>query len=470
MQTLTLLQNMTAIPEISAILARHAHSAKAPPSAITVTKRAVTDAIAVMSAASGLGEGCGAFAEVARESGESGPCTLLGYDFRASPITVAFVNGAMAHALDFEDTHDATLVHPHAAVLPAALAAAEFAGGVSGREFLDAIAVGADISCRLALGLTESVEKRGYYFIPMLSAYGAAAAAARILKLSDQQIEQSFALASCQAVFSDALVVHPPSHLRAVRDGFSARAGMTAALLARRGIEAFARPIEGPSGLYANYARRNFNADRLLQGLGSEFEGAKVSFKPWPSCRGTHAFVEAAIALLKENTVQPGQIERIDVTVSPFFALLCTPPEQKRRPKTAIDAKFSIPFTVAIALAYGDVGLRDFSQERLRDPALHALADKIEYSVEPAWQLDQSTRGVLRLTLADGRTFSREIVDPLGHPRHPMDEAASRRKFEDCLASARHPLDAAKIRRLATQLDGLEKVADVRELFAQSTA
>lgn len=245
---------------------------------------------------------------------------------------------------------------------------------------------------------------------------------------------------------------------------------MTAALLARRGIEAFARPIEGPSGLYANYARGNFDADRLLQGLGSEFEGAKVSFKPWPSCRGTHAFVEAAIALLQENAVQPGQIERIDVTVSPFFALLCTPPEQKCRPKTAIDAKFSIPFTVAVALACGDVGLRDFSHDRLRDPALHALADRMEYSVEPAWQLDQSTRGALRLTLADGRILSREIIDPLGHPRHPMDEAASRRKFEDCLASARHPLDTARIRHLAAQLDGLEKIADVRELFAQSTA
>ena len=195
-----------------------------------------------------------------------------------------------------------------------------------------------------------------------------------------------------------------------------------------------------------------------------------MSFKPWPSCRGTHAFVEAALALLKENAIQPSQIERIDVTVSPFFAVLCTPPEQKRRPKTAIDAKFSIPFTVAIALAYGDVGLRDFSRERLDDPALHALADRVEYSVESAWQLDQSTRGALHLTLADGHHLSREVVDPLGHPRHPMGEAASRRKFEDCLASARHPLDAAKIRRLAAQLDELEKVADVRELFAQSTA
>ena len=131
---------------------------------------------------------------------------MLGCGFRTSPVMAAFANGAMAHAIDFEDTHDATLVHPHAAVVPAALAIAEYLGGVSGREFLTAVAIGADLSCRLALGLTESVEKRGYYFIPMLGAYGAAAAAAKLLGLDESQIEQSLALASCQAVYSDALV------------------------------------------------------------------------------------------------------------------------------------------------------------------------------------------------------------------------------------------------------------------------
>jgi 2-methylcitrate dehydratase PrpD len=457
---------MSDAPAISAILARHVSSSGVPADARAVTRRAVIDAIAVMSAASGLGEGCDAFAALAKESGEGGPCTVLGHDFRTSPIMAAFANGAMAHALDFEDTHDATLVHPHAAVVPAALAAAEFAGGVSGRDFLDAVAAGADISCRLALGLTESVEKRGFYFIPMLSAYGAAAAAARVLKLSEPEIVQSFALASCQAVFSDALVSHPPSHLRAIRDGFSARAGVTAPLLARRGVEAFDRPIEGPGGLYANFARGKFDADRMLRGLGQDYEGAKVSFKPWPSCRGTHAFVEAALALLRDEAVDPSHIARIDVTVSPFFAVLCEPPEQKRRPRTAIDAKFSIPFTVAVALGQGDVGLRDFSGERLADPKLRALADKVRHTVEPSWPFEQSTRGVLTLLLADGRKLSREVIDPLGHPLNPMDESVTRRKFEDCLAAARHPRDPAAVRRLAERLDRIEDVVDVRTLFA----
>jgi len=460
---------MSAVPEVSSILARHVRSACVPEAVRVVTRRAIIDAVGVMAAASGLGDGCETFVALAKESGESGRCTVLGHDVRTSPIMAAFANGAMAHALDFEDTHDATLVHPHAAVVPAALAIAEFAGGVSGQAFLEAVAIGADLSCRLALGLTESVEKRGFYFIPMLSAYGAAAAAARLLKLSDPEIVQSFALASCQAVFSDALVAFPPSHLRAVRDGFSARAGVTAALLARRGLQAFDRPIEGQGGLYANFARGKFDAARMLRALGEDYEGAQVSFKPWPSCRGTHAFVEAALSLAREK-VDIDRVHRIDVTVSPFFAVLCEPPEQKRRPKTAIDAKFSIPFTVAVALGRGDVTLHDFSAKSLADPKRHALADKVHHTTNPAWTLGQSTRGALTITFDDESRVTREVMDPLGHPNNPMDDGAMRRKFEDCLAAARHPVDAASASRMVGRLDQLEKVGDVRELFAYSTA
>ena len=106
----------------------------------------------------------------------------------------------------------------------------------------------------------------------------------------------------------------------------------------------------------------------------------------------------------------------------------------------------------------GDVGLQDFSQERLGDPVIHAIADRVHHRVEPAWPFEQSTRGKLSLSLADGRVLDREVIDPLGHPLHPMDEGASRRKFENCLASAKHPRNAPAIRRLAERLDRIEEI------------
>jgi 2-methylcitrate dehydratase PrpD len=455
---------------VSSILVRHIRAMAwedLPANARKVTARAVMDAAGVMMAASGLGEGCGAFIELAKASGgEQGPSTVLGCSFGTSPVMAAFANGAMAHAIDFEDTHDATLVHPHATVVPAALAIAEYLGGVSGSEFLTAVAIGADLSCRLALGLTESVEKRGYYFIPMLGAYGAAAAAAKLLGLDESQIEQSLALASCQAVYSDALVSYPPSHLRAVRDAFGAKAGVTAALLARSGLQAFASPIEGPGGLYANYARGKYDEARLLDGLGRTFEGSNVSFKPWPSCRGTHAHVEAAIELRRRHAISRDNIESIDVKVSPFFEVLCEPQAVKRRPKTAIDAKFSIPFTVAVALESGTVRLEDFDTLKMNDPALHRLADRTRHAIEQSWTGPQSTRGAIALLLKDGRRFEREIAEPLGHPHNPMSEEASTQKFLDCLRHARQPLAPDVIQSLTARIGGIEGLADMRDLFS----
>ena len=468
--------NVDDLPGLSVILARHVHSVRwndLPEKAVVAAKASIIDAIGVMHAASGLGEGCEAFAQLAQDFGGNGPSTVIGWNFHTSPMMAAFANGAMAHALDFEDTHDATLVHPHAATVPAGLATAEYVGGVTGRDFVTAIAVGADLSCRLALGLVESVEKRGFYFIPMLSAYGAAATAAKLLGLSEKEIVQSFALASCQSVFSDALVSYPPSHLRAIRDGFSAKAGVTAALLAQRGVEAFDRPIEGPGGLYANFANGQCDETRMLCDLGAVFEGVNVSSKPWPSCRGTHAFVEAALSIARETKFSINQIERIDVKISPFFSILCEPLAQKRRPKTAIDAKFSVPFTVAVALARGNVTLEDFLPGKLDDPRLHALADRVFHEVEVTWPHEQSTRGALTITLADRRAFSRDIREPFGHPLNPMDSGAVIRKFVVCLASARNPVGAGATQEMAARLGAIEQVADMRDIFAekrQSTA
>ena len=383
---------------------------------------------------------------------------MLGFDFRTSPIMAAFANGAMAHALDFEDTHDATLVHPHAAVVPAALAIAEFAGGVSGRDFLDAVAIGADLSCRLALGLTESVEKRGFYFIPMLSAYGAAAAAARLLKLvrGRDRAESGARLlpGGVQRCAGDVSGVPSAGGARRIqregrRDGGPAGAPWPESL----------RPADRGTGralceFRARQVRRGAHAERAGAGLrGRQGELQALAVLPGHPClrRGS------ACRLRANRRSLPIASSGSTSTVSPFFAVLCEPPEQKRRPKTAIDAKFSIPFTVAVALRHGDVGLRDFSAERLNDPQLHALADKVNHVVEPDWTAAQSTRGVLSVSLADGRSLTREVIDPLGHPLNPMDESAMRRKFEDCLAVARDPMDAAAVQRLTERLEGIEQ-------------
>jgi 2-methylcitrate dehydratase PrpD len=439
-----------------------------PPGVANATKTSILDAIGVTIAASSLGEGCGAFIETARESG-AGPSRVLGCGFSTTAPMAAFANGAMAHALDFEDTHDETLVHPHAAAVPAALALAESIGGVSGREFITAVALGADLACRLGLGFIEGPEGHGYIHLPMLGAYGAAAACGKLLQLDDDAMVHALALASCQAIMSEEIRATPDSQLRAVRDAFTAKAGLVSALLAKRGVKAFDRPFEGPAGLYGLHGRRKINADRILEDLGWTYENARVSYKPWPSCRGTHAFVEAASSLLRNHKLDPTSIDEIAVTVSPFFAVLCDPPVQKQQPATAIDAKFSIPFTVAVALRNGTVSLADFEPAALADTETLAIARRVAHVVQPAWGKAESTRGAVSLRLRSGAELSAEVVAPLGHPANPIAGGAIVQKFLDCLRHARAPMSSAACAALGRNLAHLEAVDDMRALFGPAS-
>lgn len=453
-------------PGLSLALARHAATVRCdrlPAGVAAATRASVLDQVGVILAASGLAAATRPFVRLARDAAP-GPAVVIGHGFRTGDEAAAFANGAMAHALDFEDTHDATLVHPHAAVLPAALAVAQ-ATGASGAELLAAIAAGADVSCRVAAGFESSPERPdGFTVIPVLGVYGATAAVGRLLGSPPERIVQGFSLALGLVTGSAAAQRDDASHWRAVRDGFVARAAVTAARLAHLGVDGFSRPLEGPAGLYALYGGGRCDMHAALRRLGESFEGAHVSFKPWPSCRGTHAFVEAALALGAEHGLQPTDVRAVLVRVAPFFRTLCEPRGLRTRPGTTTSARFSIPFAVGVALAHRRATLEDFDGDALHDPAVLGIADRVAFQVDDTWGAGQSTRGALRIECSDGRVLEREVVQPRGHPSNPMSADALHDKFTACAAHSAEPMDPARIGRIAGrigELDALPGVADL---------
>lgn len=448
---------------VSVLLAEHVARTRfnaLPDAAIAAAKTSILDAVGVSLAASGLGEGCGAFTDLARESGP-GPSTVLGAGFKAQPLMAALANGALAHALDYEDAYDGAPIHPNAAVVPAALALAE-ARGASGEQLITAVAVGADLVCRLGLSLTENPDRYGWYPPPILGAFGAAAAGAQLLGLTAAQTLDAFALTLSQATSTSQFKQSPMSHVRAVRDAFAAHAGLLAAMLAAKGVLGFAEPFEGRAGLFQLYARGAFDPGRLTQDLGQVFEGAHVSYKAWPACRGTHAFIQAALELSAEAAIDPQAIRTIRATGGEIQRMLAEPEAQKAHPATAIDAKFSIPFTVATALVRGRVDLAAFQPDALRDRAVLRLADRCRYVCAPISQdsLVDSTGGLLELELADGRRLSRRIDHPRGHPSDPVAVDDLRAKFIDCARYATIPLEPSRAATLAATLMALEQVAN----------
>ncbi|VTU45165.1 MmgE/PrpD family protein [Variovorax sp. PBL-E5] len=451
---------------ISKQLAAHAsgtHFDDLPAQAVAAVKRSLLDALGVTLAAGTLGQASRAFVETARSSGQ-GPSRVIGFGFGAAPSLAALANGAMSHALDYEDTHDAALVHPHGIALPAALAVAQAVGGITGAQFIAALAVGADISCRLGLAMADDDTRRGWTMRPLLGTYGAAAAVGKLLGLDEARMVQAFALAFNQATCSSGFLSSPNSHMREIRDAFGAQAAVIAAQLAARGVNAYDQPIEGAHGLYAMYAGGRYDAAQLTSGLGRVFEGANVSFKAWPSCRGTHSFIEAALSLREEAPVAPASIARIDAVVSPTFRILCEPLAQKRSPQTANDAKFSVPFSTAIALVHGRLSLADYLPPALGDPEVLAMAQRVHCEVCNDWNFDDSLRGILKLTLHDGRVWVREISRPLGDVRHPMSEAALLSKFMDCVRYAATPIAPERARRIAAGIATLERAPDLSAL------
>lgn len=427
------------MPNLSAEISAHTATTsfeQLPAAAMRAAKLSLLDAIGVTLGASGIGEGCRGFVDLARDDGGKAQSTIIGFgNVKVAASAAAFANGAMAHALDFEDSHDASLTHPNAATIPAALAMAEALGGASGRDLLTAVATGSDLVCRLGLALVANPAEFGWYTPAILGAFGATAAAGRLLGLSPAQMLDAYSLTLCQATCSMELRYSPHSMVRAVRDAFAARAGVTAALLASRGVKGFDRPFDGQAGLFALYARGQWDPERLTAGLGHTFHGADVSFKPWPACRGTHSYIDAALQLRAETGVTAEMIDGIVIEVSPVNRMLCEPAEQKRQPQTAIDAKFSLPFVIGTALHHGHVDLDLFVDGALANPEVLTIAGKVRWRVKEDANPSSALRGSMEIRTLRGNVYRKSIDHPKGSLENPLDEAALIRKFKNC---ARH--------------------------------
>ena len=447
---------------LSRILAQHVAEVgfdALPAQVVGATKRSLLDAIGVTLAASGLGEGTRAFVDLAREAGGSRQSTIIGFGDKVPVTMAAFANGAMAHALDFEDAYDGAPVHPNAATVPAALAIAESLPGVTGKELILAIATGCDLVCRLGLSLTENLDDNGWYPPPILGAFGATAAAAKLLKLDPGQILDAFSLTLCQATCSAELKYSPHSTIRAVRDAFATQVATQAALLAQKGVKGFDRPFEGKAGFFVLYAHGNYDPTILLDELGRRFAGEHISFKPWPTCRGTHALIEGALDIASTHALQASNVAQVRMTGSPTQRMLDQPSDQKRRPSTAIDAKFSLPFTVATALLHRTVNLCHFFPSALKDAAVLELAQRMSFEVDPKFGM---TAGSVEIRTHDGSVQSRRIDQPYGHPSNPMSDEDLIRKFRDCAGHSARPLRPTHLDKLIGNILGLETHADVR--------
>lgn len=436
-----------------------------PTAALKSAKYALLDGIGVMMAASGLSSDVDVFSRLATGMGP-GPCRILGTQHNVTPLMAALANGAMMHALDYEDSFDPAPGHPNASLVPALLALSQSRAPVSGPRFLTAMVAGCELACRMAMALEQRMEVGGWYPPPILAGHGATLGAAHLLGLSSQQMADALSLALCQMTMPGEIKYSERTVIRAIREAFPAQTAVQSVLLAEQGLAGFEQPLEGRAGFYALYADGRFSPDVLLAPLEGHFHIEELTFKAWPSCRGTHPFIEMALALQAQHGFAPDDIRGIRVGVGPMQRMLVEPIDRKRAPAVAIDAKFSVPFCVATALIDGGVGLDSFGADSLRNAAVLKLAAKVDFEEPEGAAQWRGDAGTIAITLADGRDLSATLPRARGTPESPLSEQELLDKFFDCTARAAVPLSAQQAQQLADRILALESCDDVGALIA----
>ncbi|MGE0222827.1 MAG: MmgE/PrpD family protein [Acetobacteraceae bacterium] len=371
----------------------------------------------------------------------------------------AMMNASAGHALDFDDTHDtAGSIHPGVSVLAACLAMADRLGGVSGRDFLLAMTLGLDVSCRIALASTLD---RGWHRTACIGVFGAAAAAGKLLGLSAAQMRHALGIAYSHAAGNRQCILDGALTKR-LQAGQAARDGVFSAILARRDFTGAHNIFAGRFGFLELYQPNGSDASRLLRDLGSAFRGEGLSFKPYPCGRPLHGAIDAALAV-REALGVTGGADLAEVTIEADPAnhadQFQTGPT-KRRPQQVVQAQFAQPFLVACALVHGRVGIADVAG--LGDDAVLALADRIAGTSRA-----DKPKNWLAITVRhrSGRTVTIEATDPVGSPEKPLSAESLAAKFRDNARNARVPIAEDAIERTLDLLTRFEDVPDARRLL-----
>ena len=353
-----------------------------------------------------------------------GDATVFGDARRRTPAVAALLNGAFGHSLDFDDTHADSSLHPSAPVVPAAFAVGELVGA-SGRDVLTAIVAGYEVCCRLGNALDPTSHyARGFHPTATAGTYGAAAAAAKLYGLGAEQIVSAFGVSGSQAAGSLQFLVNGAWNKR-YQVGAAAMNGVVAATLAKNGFLGSSESVEGIHGLLVGYTDTP-HPDKAVADLGRVDETMKIGVKPYPSCRYTHAAIDALIAMRRKHNLTPEQVKKVEVGLHRNGITLTGDAATKRHPSSIVGGQFSMFFTGALALDQGSFGWDDYA--RLGDPAIDALADRFDVVQDARLEGKTHPFGArVSITTEDG-VHERIYADPSGEPNSfPTDQAMAQK-------------------------------------------
>lgn len=432
-----------------------------PPAVVDAAKKSLLDTLGVILAASGIEPAIRPLIDLLKESAGKEESTVFGEGIRLPASAAAFANGALAHCLDF-DPQTPWGAHCDSSIVPTVLALAEQRGGCSGKDLIRAIAIGQEIFIRLRLNVGWHMD---WNLSTVIGCFSATCAGAALLGLDAAQIAHAMGIVSMQSSGTMELVFGVGSDLRGMYAGFCSQACVTAVRLAERGMTGIENLFEGEAGLFSVYFKREYNRKEMLAGLGRNFSSGGMLYKYWPAVGNAHTYIHASIMLSCEHNIDTEQIRTVNVYVGDFQQRMCMPLEVRQAPGTSVDAKFSLPFLVSLALARRQVKVSDFSHEALNAPEILSLARKVVPVSSPAYDWKAKLPdGRVEILMSDGTVYSREGSGVPGSSELPMTWEQISHKFSECARLATNPAPLGTISEAISFVKKLEDAPDATVL------
>jgi 2-methylcitrate dehydratase PrpD len=386
----------------------------------------------------------------ARDLGEKGESTIIGYGYRVSSHSAAFCNAISSHSIELDDVDSLAMFHFSPTIFSGALAMAE-KEKISGKNFLTALVIGCDVMARLSAVVNPSLRNRGFHTTSTCGIFGVAAATGKILKLNE--IEQTSALGLAGAQASGLMEMYGTSMQKRFNPGPAARGGVIAALLAQRGFTGAETILEGKRGFCQAFSGVT-DLTKLTLNLGKEFPIC-IEHKPYACARPIHNAIDCALEIRKKHEINISDISEIKVRRHPDWASYHLIFE----PHNYHEAQVSLPYSVAISLAEGKAFIEQYSDEKVRDQQILQLARKVSINADPSLPLGTSC--AMEIYMKDRSTYSSQVDYPKGSLENPMIREELIDKFHS-LASGTLP--NKKRMAITSLIDGLEDLKDISRL------
>ncbi len=433
-----------------------------PDRVLARTTLCVADTIGVAMAARKLGVGM-APSRIVEETESTGKASVWGTTMSATAEDAAFANGTAAHALDFDDTHAAAIMHASAVIVPPALALGE-ERDASGREILAALVVGYQVAARLGRLAPGPFQDCGFQATSVLGAFAATAVASRLLGLTPGQALNALGIAGSMASGLMAYL-SDGSDVKQMHPGWAGMSGIRAARMAKAGFRGPTAVFEDRLGVFRSFARVDIS-EKWQSAAGAPWEVELMAPKPYPACLCVHAPVQAILDLRKAGKISPDRIDDIrNIHCNApnwYIGLIFEPSAGKVSPRTPYEARFSAPWTMARALIDGGIDVWSFTPEKIADPAARAIASKVTYTVEELPEFPESFPARVTVTMRSGEKHVSYIRHNLGTPGNPMSAEDIRLKFLSCATPG---IGEAPAREVSLRIESLAEPGAAKQLF-----